>query len=720
MGFFNNLFRHQDISPPQSITLDENSSEKPVHVKSEKSIVSAKNFFAKFSTFLKSISDRREQIIAPEFDFYDIYRASVNDSYVKMALSKYKSLLFKAGYQLKGENDEAIDYIKKRFKIFSITCGKPIDILFQEIGNDLVTYGNAFVIKSRSDKLDLPGVKASGIFDDRVVTGYFRIDPCCVYIKKSKHGSIEKYIYRINGDEQLFSPKDVIHFYIDKDPNNNYGTPMIIAALEDVKLLRRVEGNVVALIYRFAMPIYHWICGLPQDGKGATQNEIDELRDTISNMDIDGCIVTNERTDVKTIGAEGSALDSTGYLGYFEKRVFSALGVSDSQMGRGGSKQDADSMESQMHDAIKHFQRHISIFVENYMITELLLEGGFDPISNSSDCVYYVFNEISLETKIKVENHELAKFQANMITFDESRREIGLRSDNVDIDRLYCNMITNESAIQQIEAKTDGEIEVAKLTSKLNAQNNQNNNNSSSKTSTIKGNGKQTSAKNASNGTVSSINTPSNQHGKTSVKIKESLDSSNHVSEKRLFIHRKFNDIYDFYQKIKEETVINKSDLRLIFNVTTNKLNESLTKILTEEFKNGSAKIDQGLIPYNETKLYDLIEMKNKSINKLMQDIKNCVIALDSDDEIRNVFDKYEYRIDYIISYYVLKAHNLGYVSKANMCNIKEVYVNYHSDIDKENHKNDVINTSYYTLDDIPAYHPFCECTLCIERGAEQ
>lgn len=714
MGFLNNIFHHNK-SPSQEIIISESN---PRHDVAPKNTSAIKSLFVKFANTVRLISDNRERIVAPEFNFDDIYNASVTDSYVKMALSKYKSLLFKAGYQLKGENDDAIDYLKKRFRIFGITCTKPMDILFQEIGDDLVTYSNAFIVKSRSDKLQMPGVKASGIFDERFVTGYFRIDPCCVYIKKNKHGSIDKYIYRINGEEQFFSPKDVIHFYIDKDPNNNYGTPMIIAALEDVKLLRRIEGNVVALIYRFVMPIYHWMCGLPQDGKGATDAEIETLRDAIAGMDIDGCIVTNERTNVKAIGAEGTALDANGYLGYFEKRVFSALGVSESQMGRGGSKQDADSMESQMHDAIKHFQRHISVFIENYMLMELLLEGGFDPITNEHDYVSFTFNEISLETKIKVENHELAKFQANMTTFSEARHEIGLRSDSVDFDELYNNMITNESAIEQIDAKAESEIKVAKATSKLTPVASS----SSGQTSkSIKGNGKQKSAKNASNGTIKSINTPSNQHGATSVKIKESIDLCESMNPKRAHIHSKYKNIYELYQNIKEETVINKSDLSFILPVCFNNLGTQICTTSSQDFIDGANKFisecdtDASYI-FDDYKRNDIVSKQKDSIMNLMNDIKKSIDPSDSDESIRAVFDKYEYRIDFIISYYSLKSYNLGYISQAKLHGVDKVFINFNSDIDKENHDGDVINTSAYTLDDIPAYHPFCECSLCAKK----
>ena len=80
----------------------------------------------------------------------------------------------------------------------------------------------------------------------------------------------------------------------------------------------------------------------------------------------------------------------------------------------------------------------------------------------------------------------------------------------------------------------------------------------------------------------------------------------------------------------------------------------------------------------------------------LMNDIKKSIDPSDSDESIRAVFDKYEYRIDFIISYYSLKSYNLGYISQAKLHGVDKVFINFNSDIDKENHDGDVINTSAY------------------------
>lgn len=478
------------------------------------------NFVVKSVGYINNQTYRREKFERCEYNLSEIRDASEADSYIKIALSKYSYLIYKAGWRLKSENQEAIDYTMKRFRLMSYATGVPMDILFQEIADDLVRYSNAFLIKSRVDYI--PNIKAVGIVDSRKpIGGYCRIDPATIKIKRDKCGNVIKYEQGKGENKKQWSPEDVIHIYMDKDANNAYGTPRIIAALDDVKLLRKIEGNVVALIHRFSMPLFQWKIGLPQQGMGATDAEIRKTKREVEGSSLDGLIITNEKTEIKSIGAEGSALNAQGYLQYFENRVFTALSVSASQMGRGGAKQDADSMEAQTHDTVKYIQRIISAFIENMMIGEILLEGGFD-ILDTNNAVEYVFEEISLETKIKQENHEILKFQSNVNTFEEARRHIGAKDVPDDENRLYQKMITDESSLKQIDRNGEWQEKMARI----NSQNKASETGSKSSTSTSKAKSRNTSGKSKPNKAVDNNNRPKNQHGTSSVKVKESVEKA--------------------------------------------------------------------------------------------------------------------------------------------------------------------------------------------------
>ena len=521
---------NQEIDSQEDIFNFSNNKTSSMSLVNKKSI---QNFIVKAVGYVTAQTQRRELFTRPEFNLAEIRDASEADSYVKISLSKYSYLIYKAGWKFKSENQQAIDYLEQRFRIMSYCTGVPMDILMQGIADDLVRYSNAFLLKSRVDRI--PGVKAQPITDDgMIIGGYTRVDPCSVRIKRDKHGNILKYEQGRGGNKKQFKPEDVIHFYLDKDANNAFGTPRILAALEDVKLLRKIEGNVTALIYRFAMPLYHWKIGYPEPGFQGTDGEIAKAKQEIEMGSLDGVFITNEKTEIKAIGSEGTAINMQPYLNYFEQRVFSALGVSAAQMGRGGAKQDADSMEQQVHDTVKFIQRMISEFVEKKMLMELLLEGGFNPFEKDS-YVDYVFEEISLETKIKKENHEINKYQSNVTTFPEARRRMGLKDEADDDEQLFNRKITDESALRSIDRTAEHQKELAYINGEMSiraqAAKPSSSSSSSSSSSTKKSSGTSVSSKKTRstkdkgpNGTVKSIDRPSNQHGTFSVKVKEEYE----------------------------------------------------------------------------------------------------------------------------------------------------------------------------------------------------
>ena len=704
-----------------------------------------KKFVVKAISLIKG-AEGRENLTAPEYNLAEIREASEADSYIKIALMKYSYMLFKAGYLLKSDNELASSYIKKRFYIMSFSTGKPIDILFQEIGNDIIKYSNAFLVKSRVAQI-MPGVQAKGFYKDKPVGGYFRIDPSSISIERDKYGTILKYVQSIDGEEKKFEASEVIHFYLDREAANAFGTPRIIAALEDVKLLRRIEGNVISMVYRFAMPLFQWIVGLPQTGFQATDKEIDQVRKEIENMALDGSVVTNEKTTVKVIGAEGTALNAEGYMKYFEQRVFSALGVSDSQMGRGGAKQDADSMESQAHDTVKHIQKTFSLFAENFIINELLLEGGFNPVINEDDRVNFVFNEINISAKIKVENHELAKFQSNMITFEEMRNEIG-KKEEVDESRLYKTMIevdaeekitkirsdesvrlaevTNDLSIEAAHAASQDQAKIAKETATIQAKAKPTTSTSSgSKGVNPKGNGTTKSQK--PNKDISNKNTPVNQHGKTSVKVKESLDIKEKAKNDKATHVKTFSKIYNRYNKLSNDIKVSPQDIDLLIPLAYESM---LSEIRLEMQRYAYDAMEQARKDISKTEgkelrspsvsisLMQFEDLIERDLKKVLKDIKKRIGNNTNPAHISVVFETFEYRVRYMLEYVLPKVFWFSYLKSGESFGYNKAYIDFDGSDDEDNHSK-YIYLNALNVDEIPPYHPFCDCKVVFKKGDE-
>lgn len=611
-----------------------------------------------------------------------------------MACIKYYQLIMKSGYQITSTNEDAVTYLKQRLRAMEFGTGIPFDVLMNGVAQDLVTYSNAFLVKSRVDKI-ANGLQAKGIYDTKPVGGYFRMDPTTVTIKRASDGTINGYQQEVGSSQKSYKSTDVVHFYIDKDAGNAFGTPRISTALEDVKILRKIEGNTLSLLYRFALPLYQMKIGLPQENFMATDKEIREAQTQVEKMPMDGIIITNERTAFEEIGAKNTAIDMTPYLNYYEKRVFSALNVSETMMGRGGAKQDADSMEQQIHDQVKFYQHMIEIFMETLVFNELLLEGGYNPVFNEEDRVNFVFNEISLDTRIKLENHIMTQYQGNMLTFDEARRQIGLQSDNVDMSQMYANLITQTNAKELLQMKLG-----ATTTS------------SDGRTTNGKANDDTTP-----NGAASSMNTPSNQHGTYSAKVKESFltegtdDRIRQYKDDYSQVYKKYNGLRNKIGDIRKEA----------HDKTWDNIESSLKRYVSKSAAKGAFMMylstNKNLLTDKEERVdVSVLEQQiTDGIKKIHDDMWNKLKHKKDVTYRKAVLDTMSYRLRFLTEYMTRKAYWYGYAVTAKKVGIKTLTINFHSKEDQEAHKQ-AIDTRNIKIDDIPPFKPYCKCTLTIEN----
>lgn len=665
----------------------------------------------KFTIKATGRSAQSNDLTAAEYSLTEIQNAIKSDSYIKRFVTDYSQLIFKAGYNIVGENDAAAEYIRKRLRLMSFMTNESFDNLMIEIGNDLVAYSNAFLVKSRTDfnGINLSDLTINPVYDNKAVGGYFRIDPSTIEIQRDTNGAIKTYQQTLGNDTVKFKPTDVIHFYIDKEPSNAFGTPRIASALEDVKMLRRIEGNVERLIYRCLFPITQMKVGIPQQGMMATDQEIKEAQQVVEQLVDDGLIITNEKVEFKNLGANNVALNAEPYLNYFEKRVFSALYLSTSMMGRGGVKQDADSMEEQVHDAVKYFQKSISNFIQNNLFNELLLEGGFNPILNESDIVYFVFNEINLETKVKVENHYLNQYQGNAITFEELRQELGRRADNISLDDVYANAVTQKNKMDLVWAGK------GMLTPDGTA-------------SPENGDPKAADKSSDENKQISNTDQPENQHGKSSVNIKEfkeSADDRNKITKKNIDIYKKnFSVIYNKFQAMRNDVCDDvKNQDAFTIPLTRESIMKMLEKYIEKELAAGYKKAIRDCGNKSPDFTFDIqtiniVKETKNTIDEIFKEISKRIKKCETREEKESVFNSLEYRLRFLTEYTVSKAYWYAYVKTCNALGKEKVYVDFGNSEDKKSHKN-VIDTKHFSLDDIPPFHAYCSCKIKTEKGGE-
>lgn len=633
---------------------------------------------------------------ARSYDLAQIKNAVLTDSYLAVAVRKFSQLITKAGYQIKSKNEDAANYVNDRIKVIEFRTKIPFYTLITSIARDLYTYSNSYIIKTRDNNTEKFGLKAEKIFSGGAISGLFLADPASVTIRRNDAGAIDAYV--INQEE--YSPNDVIHLYIDKMNNADYGTSRIYSALEDVTMLRKAEGLVMTILYRFAIPVLHIKVGNTAEGQYATQKEINDARDAFQEMPNDGFIVTNERTAIEAITPNMQANQLLKFLEYLELRVFSALNASKSSMGRGGGQSSADNTEALMHDEVRAFQNVITNFIEKYLFTELLLEGGFNPLLNKDDYVAFEFNEVSIDTKIKIESNTIQKYQGNVITLEEARRELGF-SNEVSEEDMYAFTITQKGKLDLVDAQANAAIKTAKATAELNVQQAQSSSNDDG-LDNRKFNGKQASS--GPNDYFSNDANPTNQNtDKYSIKAKESLNTQQNLDD----YSKNFSEVDKLYKDLSNILTDGGT-------IEDDKFREALHEYALDFAKQG---VDQSKAnnKTNKDKITPNIDViddySSKKISKIMQDIQSAVKNNKDKIYIDSILSKNEYRLRFLCDYISRKAYWYGYIQQCKQDGIKAIDIQF-NDSEHQNGRMTHFNIDRITIEDIPAYSPYCTCGI--------
>ena len=389
----------------------------------------------------------------PSFDLKSIQTAYNTDSYIRQGVDKYVDQIFKEGYSFYGPDSNVVDYIKLRIQYIAEATQTPTGELLTGIAEDLVKYGNCMVVKARSnDPNAFPqGVNLQGLDGKDPVAGYFFANAVSMKCTRDDYGTVTKWQQDNDKGQQEFDPQDVIHFFYKREKGNAYGTSFLVPVLPDVAALRQAEENVLKMMFRNIYPFYHIQVGTEETP--GTKAEVDSTTEEIGSQDLEGMLISTERVNVKPIASD-QVIDAEPYLKYMESRVFSGLGIPEIMFGRGNTanRSTGDNMTSEMSDRIRAIQRIIEMFINQFMIKELLMEGGYDPILNPDQVVEFRFTDNDVDVEIKKQVHAIYKYEHNAITEDEMRDELGMDPiPDGERSKMFVELITRETARQNAQ-----------------------------------------------------------------------------------------------------------------------------------------------------------------------------------------------------------------------------------------------------------------------------
>ncbi|MEX3713545.1 phage portal protein [Cytobacillus horneckiae] len=643
-------------------------------------------------------------------DLDEIGRAYYTDSYIRRAVDKHSALMFKNGWEISGKNDAAVDYVWTRLKLMAEGTGQSTDSFLTEISDNLILYGNAYVVKARAKNNSLPsGVTAAGYTNNKPIAGYFVLPAQQVTVNRDDNGKIVAYQQSSGsgGEGVEFRPEEIIHFHYRRPTGRAYGVPFIYNALDDVKLLRQIEENVARLIYRNLFPLYLYKVGLDKPGFEATDEEIEDLREEIRTIPVDGALVVPERHSIEVVGSQGQAIDANGYLKYFRERVFSGLGVSDTTMGISGTanKSTSDNQSSDLNDSVKDFQKTFADFAKFSIINELLFEGGFDPVLNPDDEVDFVFHEIEFDAKIKRENHIIQQFMQNTITFEEMRQAMG-KDIVIDESRLYINMFQSSNA--EAAAK-DSEGAANQGNNKDQPENQNGKQTSPGKPKTSEG-GKNTSVLESTKLTEST----------QLVNLSEALQIQTFTKKMEQHWNSAMEDVQVRVNREEGPKLITSFTTGLVSQLMKEQVRPFVEKSFLHGFREGQLQQGDTFTKLKPGDVQVATSKHGRSFERLMNDVTNsistCYEKENPSAHVTHAFTASKYRIGFAAKRIAYEAYNYGVALSAERGRKDKVFVQHNDNCCKQCLSSPAeIALSDGWREKIPPHHINCECVIALK-----
>ena len=388
----------------------------------------------------------------PVHDLSEIARAADIEPYINQSIRKHREQILKEGYILSGSDDSLVAYVRQRLFEISLLTGITTEQWLRELVTNLVMYHNAYLVFRRDEKRSSGKVIQMHGKELKPIAGIFVGEPTSMEVDVDKYGTPRKWRQRIEDNNiaagpvqeitRTFNTEDIVHITVDKKTGFTFGTPYLLPVLDDIRALRKLEEVAVIVASKEAFPLYHYKVGTENrpaiyyEGGG---NEVDQTLSEVQNLPAQGYVVTSERHEIKLISSEGSALDLSPYLEYFEARVIAGLRLSPLDLGRGGgaSRGTATNINKGLQDSAKDYQQVISDIVTQFVILPLLLEGGFDVFEDN--LVRFTFPTIDREEERASQNHGAQLYMANAITTAEFRKEYLNKQPMSPEDEADCN-----------------------------------------------------------------------------------------------------------------------------------------------------------------------------------------------------------------------------------------------------------------------------------------
>ena len=371
-------------------------------------------------------------VLRPEYEMIEPWAMYDTEVFIKQAIGRRVSLAFRAGYEIIGERQEDIDYIHRRMQTmeFVMTHGNQLvtfNGFLRSMYHNWLLVHNVFLQKIRDTKGSGGAKKDGGKIP---VAGYVFI-PAHTIVPYLKHGKIDHWRRYFDTGQPFeeIQPDDLIHLVKDRKPGHIFAAPSTVGLRDDVFALRRLEENIELLFINHLFPLFHVAIGSDDIPCGIKDghSEIDIVKYQIENMPKEGVFVTDNRTEVDVVGAQGESLDPKYFLAHYKSRVFAGLGVSGVDMGEGdtSNRSTSDTVSQNLKDSVKSDLDEFCELLRLAFFKEWFAEAPYSTsLQRATAETTLQFHEIDLDSRIKEETHVTNLYNSSLITETEGRKRL--------------------------------------------------------------------------------------------------------------------------------------------------------------------------------------------------------------------------------------------------------------------------------------------------------
>jgi len=455
--------------------------------------------------------------VTPEYDLPTIANAIYMDSLLNRSVTIFVEQILKNGFEISSKDDNLQRYAKKRVREIERLTGKRLNEVIAEAARQLVSYGNAYIIKVHKANLSRLGDKYKVYNKEQnPIVGLFVADATTIEYGIDQENQVRYYKQFVNGDYNLWRADEVIHITYNRVPGTFAGQSNINQCLDDLRALRKLEEEIEILGFQYSIPLYLYKVGTDQHP--AQPHEVDAVKTRIDHMPTYGIVVVPHTHDMTAATNNNDPIDIMKFVEHFKRRIYAGLGVSPIAMGESESsnRNTAEVLDLTMQTITKSYQQTIKNKIEQELLFELLLDGKFNPEDLELE---FNFPEIDLEAQIKKETQEIQKYQNGLITRTEARLAMEYEAEIDDLDTIIYH---DDMPVLQEEGRIQKEVAAAKPVSGSAGGGTR----AKSKST---GNTKNSKRRTSNSKTNTQLSRPTNQHGTSAGRPKIRRDALDHV-----------------------------------------------------------------------------------------------------------------------------------------------------------------------------------------------